>query len=129
MRAYDIAVLVILFSGIMGVLDISGMFDGGQLDFGDTTYDGTDLDNYPVDGDESLEGGWAEKISRDIWNATTFVFNLFKYIGFLSILIIEVFGDSSEAYAVALIVQGGQWAVYAVALFQGKSGKSLKVME
>lgn len=130
MRAYDLALFLILFSATIGLLDASGEFDGGQIDLGDATYDSTEYDSLrDVSGNESVDGGYGEMGIRDMWEITMFLFTIIARIGFIVDIIAAAFGYSPEAWMVAGIIQVGIWATYGVALFQGKTGKSLKGME
>jgi len=130
MRAYDLALFLLIFSAVIGLLDASGVFDGGKIDMGGATFDSAEYDSLrDASGDESIEDGYGEFTLRDAWEATIFLFTILARVGFIADIIAAAFGNSAEAWAVAAIIQAGIWATYGVALFQAKTGRSLKGME
>ena len=128
MRAYDLALMLALFGAVMGLLDSTLIWDGG------TIYTGPEVINQTTFGDlntiekPTSDGAIGESIAFS-WAAVKVLFSMIVSIVHIAPIISSVFGGTPEAVAVAYLIQIGIWATYAIALFQAKTGKSLKGME
>lgn len=128
MRAYDLALMLAIFGAVMGVLDTSAVWSSGSIDTGPAIITQDAFDDIKI-----IEKPSAVDIMTDMlvygWTALLLLFNVLIRIVFIADIIANVFGNTAEAMQVAGVVQVGIWITYASALFQGKTGKSLKGME
>lgn len=128
MRAYDLALFLALLGAVMGLLDSSAVWAGGSIDTGPEVINQSAFDNIKVIEDPSATEIFVDTMTYG-WTALLLLFNVLLRIVFIADIISSVFGNSPEAIAVAATVQIGIWLTYATALFQAKTGKSLKGME
>ena len=128
MRAYDLALILALFGAVMGLLDSSAVWSGGSIYNGPEVINQTSFDNIKV-----IENPSGIDIAIDMmsygWTALLLLFTALLRIVFIADIIASIFGNTAEAVAVAVIIQFGIWLTYAIAMFQAKTGKSLKGME
>ena len=128
MRAYDFALMLALFGAVMGLLDSSAVWDGGAIYNGPEVINQSAFDNIKVIENPSALDTATDLLSSG-WTALLLMFNVLLRIVFIADVVSSVFGNTSEAIAVAAVIQLGIWLTYAIALFQAKTGKSLKGME
>ena len=128
MRAYDLALMLALFGAVMGLLDSSAVWDGGNIDTGAALINQSTFDELNTIEEPTAEGFVEESIAFS-WAAVKLLFQVLVRIVFIADIIAGVFGNSTEAIQVASMIQMGIWLTYAIALFQAKTGKSLKGME
>ena len=128
MRAYDLALMLALFGAVMGLLDSTVIWEGGSIDTGPEVINQTVFDEIKVIEDPSgIDLGL--EILAFSWTAVKILFNMLGSIIYIRPIIASVFGGGPDAVTVASVIQIGIWATYAIALFQAKTGKSLKGME
>ena len=128
MRAYDLALMLALFGAVMGLLDSTVIWEGGNVYTGPEVINQTTFGELNTIEKPTSVGAIGESIAFS-WAAVKVLFNMIISIVFIAPIISSVFGGTTEAVAVAAIIQVGIWATYAIALFQAKTGKSLKGME
>lgn len=128
MRAYDLALMLALFGAVMGLLDSSAVWDGGNIDTGAALINQSTFDELNTIEKPTSVGVIGETIAFS-WAAVKLLFQVLVRIVFIADIIAGVFGNSTEAIQVASMIQMGIWLTYAIALFQAKTGKSLKGME
>lgn len=128
MRAYDLALMLALFGAVMGLLDSSAVWDGGNIDTGAALINQSTFDELNTIEEPTAKGFLEESIAFS-WAAVKLLFQVLVRIVFIADIIAGVFGNSTEAMQVASMIQIGIWLTYAIALFQAKTGKSLKGME
>lgn len=128
MRAYDLALMLALFGAVMGLLDSSAVWDGGNIDTGAALINQSTFDELNTIEEPTAKGFLEESIAFS-WAAVKLLFQVLVRIVFIADIIAGVFGNSTEAIQVASMIQMGIWLTYAIALFQAKTGKSLKGME
>ena len=128
MRAYDLALMLALFGAVMGLLDSSAVWDGGNIDTGAALINQSTFDELNTIEKPTSVGVIGETIAFS-WAAVKLLFQVLVRIVFIADIIAGVFGNSTEAIQVAATIQMGIWLTYAIALFQAKTGKSLKGME
>lgn len=128
MRAYDLALMLALFGAVMGLLDSSAVWEGGDIYHGPEVINQTIFDKINViEQPTGLDR--AASILGFIWTMTLLIFQVLHSIVHIAPIISDVFGGSSEATTVAYTIQVGIWLTYLIALYQAKTGKSLKGME
>ena len=128
MRAYDLALMLALFGAVMGLLDSTVIWEGGDIYTGPEVINQTAFDELNTIEKPTSVGVIGETIAFS-WAAVKLLFSMLISIVHIAPVISSVFGGTPEAVAVAYIIQIGIWATYAIALFQAKTGKSLKGME
>ena len=128
MRAYDLALMLALFGAVMGLLDSTVIWEGGDIYTGPDVINKTTFDELNTIEKPTSVGVIGETIAFS-WAAVKLLFSMLISIVHIAPVISSVFGGTPEAVAVAYIIQIGIWATYAIALFQAKTGKSLKGME
>ena len=128
MRAYDLALMLALFGAVMGLLDSSAVWGGGNIDTGAAVINQSAFDELNTIEKPTSVGLIGETIAFS-WAAVKLLFQVLVRIVFIADIIAGVFGNSTEAIQVAATIQMGIWLTYAIALFQAKTGKSLKGME
>ena len=128
MRAYDLALMLALFGAVMGFLDTTLIWDGGTIYHGPDVINKTAFDELNIIEKPTSLGVIEETIAFS-WAAVKVLFSMLISIVHIAPVITSVFGGSEDAKNVAYLIQIGIWATYAIALFQAKTGKSLKGME
>lgn len=128
MRAYDLALMLALFGAVMGLLDSSAVWAGGNVDTGAAVINQSVFNELNTIEKPTSTGVIGETIAFG-WAAVKLLFQVLVRIVFIADIIAGVFGNSTEAIQVAATIQMGIWLTYAIALFQAKTGKSLKGME
>ena len=128
MRAYDLALMLALFGAVMGLLDSTVIWEGGDIYTGPEVINQTAFDELNTIEKPTSVGVIGETIAFS-WATVKLLFSMLISIVHIAPVISSVFGGTPEAVAVAYIIQIGIWATYAIALFQAKTGKSLKGME
>ena len=128
MRAYDLALMLALFGAVMGLLDSTIIWEGGDIYHGPDVINQTTFDELNTIEKPTSVGVIGETIAFS-WAAVKILFSMIVSIIHIAPIITSVFGGGPEAEKVAYLIQVGIWATYAIALFQGKTGKSLKAME
>lgn len=128
MRAYDLALFLALFGAVMGILDSSAVWTGGTINTGQEVINQTVFSQITPIEDPSAVEILTQTVTYG-WTALLLLFNVLMRIVWIQDIIVDIFGGSSEVIAVAYAVQVGIWLTYAVALFQMKTGKSVKGME
>ena len=128
MRAYDLALMLALFGAVMGLLDSTVIWEGGNIYHGPDVINKTTFSELNTIEKPTSVGAIGESIAFS-WAAVKVLFSMIISIVHIAPIISSVFGNSTEAVTVAYLIQIGIWATYAIALFQAKTGKSLKGME
>lgn len=128
MRAYDLALFLALFGAVMGILDSSAVWTSGTINTGPEVINQTVFSEITPIEDPSAVEILTQTVTYS-WTALLLLFNVLMRIVWIQDIIVDTFGGSSEVITAAYAVQVGIWLTYAVALFQMKTGKSVKGME
>jgi len=129
MRSYDMAVFLLLFGAVVGVLDASMVWDSGSIYTGEVLVDQSSFDNMQDINGTTVNPILTGPSLSTAFGAFAILWGALGSMAFIAPIIASAFGDSSAAWSVALMIQSGIWLVYASALFQLVSGKQLKGME
>lgn len=130
MRAYDLAIFIVLFAAVMGILDDSLQFTGGNVEMGEATFNKADFNDTPeVDNSGDSILGWGDKLYESTFGWLAFLKTVVGRVFYIQDLIATVFGGSEEAHNIAWVIQAGIYMVYGIGFFQAVSGRNVKGME
>ena len=127
MRLFDIAMMLALFGSILGVMDSSGWFPGGEIPIENTGLTGSEIDQMKaVGGADTGDPGGMIASAWAGWNIIVIMISAMYRVLWVRDIITSIFGaglavGSSDALAVASIasvIQVGIWMIYGIGLFQ-----------
>ena len=137
MRLYDIAMILALFGVVMGLMDSSDWFHGGDITVAETGVTKDELQKIKGVGENTAEssGGVLDTVTSG-WTVLNVMINAFYRVLWIHDIIVDVFisGASDDlsrmqVKAVAGVVQTGIWMVYGIGLLQLFRKSSIKHME
>jgi len=131
MRAYDIALFLVLVQASIAFVDSSGMFTQHYYDVpkNNASYVLTDLESYQsggINGTHDIQSFDAIDAITGGWNAIKIALNILLSVVFVLPALMDVFGIEP---ILALFIQVGVYIIYALAYAQIISNRGLKNYE
>lgn len=138
MRLFDLALLLALFSAVMGVFDASDWFEAGEIPLQESGLTHDEIDQMKIitgssEGDPSgmLAAAWSA------WNIVMVMITALYRVLWIWDIIVNTFSsgvdgnsaDRSQVEAVAGIIQVGIWMIYGGGLLQLLRKTSIKHMQ
>ena len=127
MRLFDIAMMLALFGAVLGVIDSSGWFPGGEIPIENTGVTSAEIDQMrDVGGTDAADPGGMIESAWAGWNIVKIMVSAMYRVLWIRDIVIDVFAaglpssspDRTAVAGVASILQGAIWMIYGVGLLQ-----------
>ena len=127
MRLFDIAMMLALFGAVLGVVDSSGWFSGGEIPIENTGLTPGEINQMKdVKGTDVADPGGMIASAWAGWNIVKIMVSAMYRVLWIWDIIVDVFSaglpmgtpDRAAVVAVASIIQSGIWMIYGVGLLQ-----------
>ncbi|MCD6149740.1 hypothetical protein J7J13_03080 [bacterium] len=127
MRLFDIAMMLALFGAVLGVLDGSGWFPGGEIPINQTGLTESEIGQMKsVGGSDAGDPGGMVASAWAGWNIVLIMITAMYRVLWIWDIIVDVFAaglpagsaDTLAVMGVAGIIQIGIWMIYGVGLLQ-----------
>jgi len=127
MRLFDIAMILALFGAVLGVLDGSGWFPGGEIPINQTGLTESEIGQMKsVEGSDTGDPGGMVASAWAGWNIVLIMIIAMYRVLWIWDIIVDVFAaglpagseDTLAVMGVAGIIQIGIWMIYGVGILQ-----------
>ena len=127
MRLFDIAMVLALFGAVLGVLDGSGWFPGGEIPINQTGLTENEIGQMQsVGGSDTGDPGGMIASAWAGWNIVLIMITAMYRVLWIWDIIVDVFAaglpagseDTLAVMGVAGIIQIGIWMIYGVGILQ-----------
>jgi hypothetical protein len=126
-RLFDIAILLALFGSVLGVMDSSGWFPGGEISIEETGLTESEIAQMKgVGGADTGDPGGMIASAWAGWNIILILISALYRVLWIRDIIIGIFGagvatgtpDALMVVSIASVIQVGIWMIYGIGLFQ-----------